>query len=87
MRKVSRFLGNGVYSYGVFRKKFSKSDPEYAKRLNELLNDPEYLSKSAKRREELERMVNTPMRWYQKLPYWLVFVLIIYGLGKLVGFF
>ena len=68
------------------KKKISKSDPEYFERLNEILNDPEWRAKSAKRSEDFERLLNTPMRWYHKLPYWLVIVLIFYGLGKLLGF-
>ena len=65
------------------KKKLAKSDPEYSQRLNELLHDPERIAKAEKRREDFEHMLNTPMRWYHKLPYWIVLCLILYGLGKL----
>jgi hypothetical protein len=67
------------------KKKLSKSDPEYAARLNELLNDPERQAKAAQRREDLDQLLNSPMRWYHKLPYWIVLGLIGYGIGKLFG--
>jgi len=67
------------------KKRLSPTDPEFAERFNALMNDPERMTQAEKHRENLENMLNTPMRWYQKLPYWIVFGLIIYGLGKLVG--
>jgi len=35
--------------------------------------------------EDMERLLNSRMRWYHKLPYWIVFGLILYGVGKLFG--
>jgi hypothetical protein len=67
------------------KKKISLSDPEFTKRFNALMDDPEYRAKMAKRNSDFENMVNTPMRWYHKLPYWIVLGLICYGLAKLFG--
>lgn len=36
-------------------------------------------------RDDFERMMNTQMKWFHKLPYWLLLVLIALGLGKLLG--
>jgi len=67
------------------KKRLSPTDPEFAERFNALMNDPERMAQAEKRRENLENMLNTPMRWYHKLPYWIVFALIAYGIGKLIG--
>jgi hypothetical protein len=67
------------------KKRLSPSDPEFTERFHALMNDPEFMAQAEKRRENLENMLNTPMRWYHKLPYWIVFGLIIYGISKLFG--
>jgi hypothetical protein len=65
--------------------KEDERDEAYLKRLNESLNDPESQAKANQRRENLEHLLNSPMRWYHKVPYWIVFAIIAYGIGKLIG--
>lgn len=67
------------------KKRLKPTDPEFAENFRALMNDPVYQGKLAKRSEDFNRMLNTPMRWYHKLPYWIIFGLIIYGVGKLIG--
>ena len=43
------------------------------------------IDENDQRRENLEHLLNSPMRWYHKLPWWILLGLIAYGLGKLFG--
>ena len=67
------------------KKRLSPGDPEFTAKFNKLWNDPDYQAKMAKRTADFENMINTPMRWYHKLPYWIVLGLICYGIAKLFG--
>jgi hypothetical protein len=56
---------------------------EYKTRLNELLNDPMRQEKAEKQRQEFENMLNSPMKLYHKLPWWILMFLICWGIFSL----
>jgi hypothetical protein len=45
-----------------------------------------YSCRMPKSVEEWEQFANDPMRWYHKLPWWVLFGVVIYGLGRLFKF-